>query len=371
MKNQKGITLIALIITIIVMLILVGVSVTVALNGGLFKTAQEAAKKTETAKQEELTTGIALTEYYLAKANNETTAGSMQDYVLEKNGLKIGDKVDYNELSNGQKTILLDDSIGEIEEISTENLEWIVWGVNNLGQVELISKNPTQKEIGLYGDAAKIDEAGLWGMKLDIYAINRLNTFCDNLYAKGEYAESGRSLNAEELNKLVNFDPKIYPYYNVEYTFKIYNDYVYGILTEEISDFDGVEGWGTYNMTSFCTLEDEWYDNSDEGFEYNVPPTTDYYYNLSKKLGEAGYENLSNIFNSSTSWLSSSCIYSDGYEFGKGMFIINKEILRSEKLYDCYDTQYNYTYHSVRPVVTLKSDVTFTDVNKDGIFEIN
>jgi len=49
MKNQKGITLIALIITIIVMLILVGVSVSIALNTGLFKTTQEAAKNTQIA----------------------------------------------------------------------------------------------------------------------------------------------------------------------------------------------------------------------------------------------------------------------------------------------------------------------------------
>ena len=35
-KQNKGITLIALIITIIIMLILAGVSVTVALKGGLF-----------------------------------------------------------------------------------------------------------------------------------------------------------------------------------------------------------------------------------------------------------------------------------------------------------------------------------------------
>ena len=54
MKTQKGITLIALIITIIVMLILVGVSVTVALNTGLFKSAQGAAKNTQQARNEEL-----------------------------------------------------------------------------------------------------------------------------------------------------------------------------------------------------------------------------------------------------------------------------------------------------------------------------
>ena len=47
MKEQKGITLVALVITIIVMLILVGVSVTVALNGGLFTTAETAVTNTE------------------------------------------------------------------------------------------------------------------------------------------------------------------------------------------------------------------------------------------------------------------------------------------------------------------------------------
>ena len=54
MKNQKGITLIALVITIIVMLILVGVSVTVALNGGLFSSAQQAATETANKRNEEL-----------------------------------------------------------------------------------------------------------------------------------------------------------------------------------------------------------------------------------------------------------------------------------------------------------------------------
>jgi len=46
-QKQKGITLIALIITIIVMLILVGVTINVALNGGLFTKASDAAKQTE------------------------------------------------------------------------------------------------------------------------------------------------------------------------------------------------------------------------------------------------------------------------------------------------------------------------------------
>lgn len=58
-KKQKGITLIALIITIIVMMILVAVSLTIALNGGLFTSAKDAARNTNSAAtaEKELSNG--------------------------------------------------------------------------------------------------------------------------------------------------------------------------------------------------------------------------------------------------------------------------------------------------------------------------
>ena len=60
MRGQKGITLVALVITIIVMLILVGVSVTVAINGGLFDKAKEGATGTQEAANAELQLSQAL-----------------------------------------------------------------------------------------------------------------------------------------------------------------------------------------------------------------------------------------------------------------------------------------------------------------------
>lgn len=61
MKSQKGITLIALVITIIVMLILVAVTITMAVNGGLFDYAREAGTKTNdaTAAEQTLANGTA------------------------------------------------------------------------------------------------------------------------------------------------------------------------------------------------------------------------------------------------------------------------------------------------------------------------
>lgn len=53
LRQEKGITLIALVITIIVMLILVAVTITIAVNGGLFDYAGKAASETETKKEAE------------------------------------------------------------------------------------------------------------------------------------------------------------------------------------------------------------------------------------------------------------------------------------------------------------------------------
>ena len=59
LKREKGITLIALIITIIVMLILVGVTINVALNGGVFEKAETATKQTQIeAEKEELLSAV-------------------------------------------------------------------------------------------------------------------------------------------------------------------------------------------------------------------------------------------------------------------------------------------------------------------------
>lgn len=72
MRSQKGITLIALVITIIVMLILVGVSITMAVQGGLFGYAGNAARETNDAMIEENELGS-------GKANVAGTEDTLQN----------------------------------------------------------------------------------------------------------------------------------------------------------------------------------------------------------------------------------------------------------------------------------------------------
>ena len=74
MKNTKGITLIALIITIIVMLILVAVSISVALNTGLFKSAGDATKNWKSAQDAEANVGSEI-------KIGDKTYSSIEDYI--------------------------------------------------------------------------------------------------------------------------------------------------------------------------------------------------------------------------------------------------------------------------------------------------
>ena len=88
MKNTKGITLIALIITIIVMLILVAVSISVALNTGLFKSAGDATKNWKSAQEAEANVGSEI-------KIGDKTYSSIEDYLEGKVKLpeiKAGEK---------------------------------------------------------------------------------------------------------------------------------------------------------------------------------------------------------------------------------------------------------------------------------------
>ena len=100
MKNTKGITLIALIITIIVMLILVAVSISVALNTGLFKSAGDATKNWKSAQDTEANVGSEI-------KIGDKTYSSIEDYVEGKEKLPedAGKRfTETKEYSDGTKT---------------------------------------------------------------------------------------------------------------------------------------------------------------------------------------------------------------------------------------------------------------------------
>ena len=108
MKKQKGITLIALIITIIVMLLLVGVTVNVALNGGLFDTAKDAASKTEMAairERAEVVRAVLIAD----SQNNENIVANVGTYKQRLNKEFKGSQIGFTKVivENGKYDIII------------------------------------------------------------------------------------------------------------------------------------------------------------------------------------------------------------------------------------------------------------------------
>lgn len=259
MKGKKGITLIALVITIIVLLILAGVTIaTLTGDNGLLTKAGN-AKNTQNDAELEEKLKLAYEDYYIGQ-HTETeytfqnalsktglnilsvegndsigyevkinTENGEKVFVLKTDGkvevastewkyngdgsytkglkmIKIGDKVNYDELSNGSKTYTTNEQKGiggnstwnasrvrynlTQKSYSTENLTWRILGINEEGQIELISENPTSEKVHL------ANEEGY------LYGVEELNIMCNDLYGHGSKAQKARSLNIEDINKL-------------------------------------------------------------------------------------------------------------------------------------------------------------------------
>ena len=128
-KKNEGITLIALVITIIIMLILVAVTSTIAVNGGLFNYAIKAKEQTNLAILKEQTE-VAIMGYKLDNISNdrELTVSEIVDKLKEDNfidnNMKFTQNNDYRLTYNGYikntqgeivENIKLSDEVTEIE----------------------------------------------------------------------------------------------------------------------------------------------------------------------------------------------------------------------------------------------------------------
>ena len=188
--REKGITLIALVVTIIILLILAGVTLSMALSGdGLFNMARKAATDTKKASEEE-STSLLMYEFEMEKISgnvdeNETYGEyAMEKEIKEKYGqeIKIGDQVNYN-----PKVEEAD------EEVSNYDGTWKVLGIED-GKILLISS----QKVGT------MTLSGAEGWKT---AVEQLDEKCEK-YGKGIGAKSARSLRVEDINRITGYNPE-------------------------------------------------------------------------------------------------------------------------------------------------------------------
>lgn len=198
LKNSKGITLIALVITIIVMLILVTVTIRVATDGALFNHAANATSRTriEAEKENEILSGSIL-------------GDSIEDIVAEQTGSPVGMwyETEDGKITNGKSVVEIGDYINyhcyngtnysesgyEVTESSNTDIKWQVLGSEN-GSLLIVSKNP-------------LDDIRLEGVDGYNNGVSKLNTICE-IYGHGQNALNARSIKIEDLNIIIGYDPE-------------------------------------------------------------------------------------------------------------------------------------------------------------------
>ncbi len=270
-KKQRGITLIALVVTIVVLLILAGVSLNLILNNnGVISKAKQAVEQADEAEAKD---GMSL---YLAglKVNKEQDVSfRLSDYLSSNIGnegiedfLNNGDghaqvayrghiflvnlddySFEYLGKSDGTGAIrhlkqVLDNNnedvpgiaMVEAGEIETEDLGWEVLSVNNDGTVNLIAKHNTGFEISL---------SGINGYTNGVKALNEIcSKLYGNLEINGQKVLSARSANMEDfynvtytISRAYTSGKKIQPYIN---TLDVAND---GYSKDQITDYIDVD----------------------------------------------------------------------------------------------------------------------------------
>ena len=186
-KEMKGITLVALVVTIVVLLILAGVSINLVLgNNGIIAKAKDAETKSAEASQNDLKGMNALTE----EMNN--ALGEKPKVDLSK--YKIGDYVNYT-YDTAENYVLTSATCGSSSNPAdgipqTTGLKWRILNIDEAnGTVDLISENPTDTTV--YFSRAL-------GYNNGPYLMNEI---CKAQYSNKSLGVNARSINLLDMEK--------------------------------------------------------------------------------------------------------------------------------------------------------------------------
>ena len=235
-SRNKGITLIALVITIIILLILAGISISTLTNQGLFKNAKVAQNATEKAEAEQ---GNILNEYEGEINKYLSNDGKTEEKLVDKvndGTIKIGDYVKYTPDKASTDSILqeLGTYSGSNENttstLTQESLNWRVLDVKD-GQVRLISEVPTTSTITLSGYNGYNN------------AVKLIDDTCNTLYSNSKLASKVQNLKIEDIqDKMVETNySNITADYGKKFT-PVNKYYPNIVLKEKQQKVNGAEG---------------------------------------------------------------------------------------------------------------------------------
>ena len=403
LRNKKGITLIALVVTIVVLLILAGVTISLLLdeNGIIAKSKDARNANRAGAIKEEITLWKA---DKFAADNGAGSHESMDDFLarlktrglisdediatikdtrklqvgketivfpsdaktlvqaFKDNEIKVGDYLNYNDYVDETKTcttLTNENGWGDQKYTATKNTYWQVLGLDSTGEkLMLISQSPIKKEMKT-DDTAEDWEKTPYLVLKGAYSYVNGKTILNNISGiyNSELGEA-KSITAEEINRLIGV--------TVDYT----NKKVYANSDPSVN-IDGYKVLGnqyTYKASDY-TPESYINNKTNATAGKQTDPATAYSYQWGNLTIDDTLKTM--LFSGTTSdanyaksyWLASSGVgaYSSSADFGPG------------GVYDGYVDSDYYLFDSdggwdafglaVRPVVYLNSEITVEDLH--------
>lgn len=390
-KDNSGITLIALVVTIVVLLILAGITISTLFGeNGIISAARKAADDTANAEN---TTNKGLQDLQ-DQMTDKLSDGKWKDngngtFTCGSKTVTIGDYVTYDP---GSHTHTPDTTKGAgtsasgnggstpytltASQLTTQSnfKSWRVLGVNDKGQLELISSDPTSQTLYLANDTGYLN------------AEDNLNKYCDDLYGKGTNASGARSLNVDDIDKLSKYDKTTYGSGTSKYGTKWQYQFPSSgsQLQYRTKGTATNASWSNWSNISFT---DDSYQkfrmpgsteviNSSNPKEGPELEHTYYNYNIASNITTAdGYTSelattIGNMITNGTGtsninqWLASRCVYCYSYCATFRVRLVISGNVNNDSLFSS-NGNYNYNNCRVRPVVSLASGVNLAGTGKN------
>ena len=395
-KQEKGITLIALVVTIVALLILAGVSINAVFGqDGIIEKAKDAQNKMDQATQNDLDSIDGLSNWIDSQINGTTgvrvvgkegsllamyqkaqkeTCDNADGACKDATHLHIGDYVDYKNPTSGTAKVTSAESgvygkdsngnatvnINQTYTLSTtkNNVKWRVLGIDSeTGGIKLIVADPIERDANadLLTAVNKTEENPylyLKGAEAYLYGPDAMDKVSE-MYLNSTYATKARSATMDDINEIT------------------------GVTTEEkIKEVD-LLGYGTeYNFEKQYTPE-LWLQIGKKKDETKAGPVKGtstsyaYYINVTEegvptvtiantRVHDMLFKNVE-FGTQKAYWLASRGVFADSSRayFGSGIVASGDAGTLADVGYYAFNSDgFEHVYGlAVRPVVSLKSDV--------------
>ena len=384
-KGNEGITLVALVVTIVVLLILAGISLNLVLGeNGIITRAQEARDKTAQAKVNTEKAINALTDEMEAyvkgnEGGSGNNGGNNGGTPADLSKYNIGDEVAYTydtvsggySLTAAQSGYTSDQTVAQ----SSKTLKWkIINKDESKGTIDIVSAEPTSNSVYF---------KGALGYNNGVYLINDI---CEKLYSNTAKGIKARSINLEDMEKhltdagftarnsyLYNNDATNYAKYGTTKTYtsskqypKLYASQIgAGITSTSVTQPDIVKTVDPYKESSkgYTTPTAE---TSDTAGDSGLTVTQTYYY---IPINEANYGAAAAILaNSNYFWVASRYVYTDSSYALFGLRYAYTDMDGDDVFYSGGSSDDDS--NCLRPLVSLSSSVLTGEKDTNGAWTI-